>query len=242
MRWAIVAGLTTAGCGWAASGPDAATASCECFPVFGCKDGKVIEGGYGELSCPFVFAGGCERAVYTCSAGCTVEMESEVSGPGVASPALCAETPPAQVGDPCSLGSCLPTRAQVAAEGTVTQQYLACDVGTSACVVAAAPVVDHYLDPCPASAALVPPGPTVNGMIGAYSDGFDDRHVCLLAWDAATSTVVSGVSIQCYGDWDCPDGAMCDDHVPQALASSLPTPWAVCRPGARGTPLDPARL
>ena len=242
--------VAVGGCGGSSErgSPDAAPSPgdgvCECFPDFVCTHGQVDHVFSRGLPCTYANACG---DTYTCTNGCTVDtridtMDVRIGNPPL--PVFCAETPSAQVGDPCGLDDdCLPTRAETAADGSVTQAYLACDFVAHTCAAAPAPVVPGYLAPCPASAATVAAGPNVYGMVSADADGLDSRWVCLVAWDAGASALVSGVTVPCSGDWDCPDGALCDDRLPRLTAAYLPAPLAVCRPGGpRGAALDPARI
>lgn len=218
---------------------------CECFTEIGCRSGQAVHSGTGEIPCDEWYAGFCEDyGGHACTAGCYVESVVGSESPRLSyapSAVFCLETPAAQLGDSCA-NDCLPTRAQVATDGTVTQQYLQCGGTTTAmCVAAPPPVIDNYLAPCPNAAARWG-GPGANGITGASDDGFAFTYVCLLAWDPATATTASGATIQCVGDWDCPDGSLCDDHVAQIPADYF-GPIAVCRPGGpRGEPIDPARL
>jgi hypothetical protein len=162
---------------------------------------------------------------------------------------LCVDTPEAMIGDACNGmdQECLPTRAHVATDGTVTdQQYLRCDYTTSTCVAASAPVFEDanrqpfYLTRC-ADLTLTQYG--VDGVNGTVLTGGYDvpgRYAaCLLAWDAATQTVASGLTATCYGDWECPTGALCDGSVNLIATAGMHV--AVCKPGPRGM-LTPAML
>jgi hypothetical protein len=172
-----------------------------------------------------------------CASGCLVEFTTAQSYWGVPhsvyDPAVfCAETPEARVGDPCTTFSeglvkeCLPTRAQVDANGVVIgQTYLAC--GVSTCASRPPPIVPEYLAPCPTDVVEQHGGNNVNGIVGAGT------HLCLLAWDAVTQTTKSGKTISCLGDWECPQDALCDD-----LGVSF---FGACKPGPRGV-LTPAML
>ncbi len=151
---------------------------------------------------------------------------------------LCAETPVAQLGDPCAAQgeACLPTRATLAPDGTVTgQQHLVCGADRT-CIGTTAPTVPSYLAPC-APPVLEQYGTA--GQLGVVADPDRASAACLLAWDAATSAIASGQSIVCVGDWECPAGALCDDQLPLLTPSTAPV--AVCKPGPRGT-LTPAML
>jgi hypothetical protein len=60
---------------------------------------------------------------------------------------LCAETPPAAVGQPCSSDAeCLPFATLTAVDGTVVRQLLVCDTGTQTCAAATTvpPRIDLY--------------------------------------------------------------------------------------------------
>jgi hypothetical protein len=217
----------------------------ECFYVRSCQQGLVHEVDTGAVPCDAWHGPDTcyDHGTFMCTQGCTIESQVEWPlDPRIAMPdgaIFCAETPVAALGGPCN-HDCLPTRAEVAADGTVTQQYLECaddSSGGYVCAAAPPPVVDGYLAPCPMTAAHYG-GPGVNGVFSAYDDGFDLVHECLLAWDAASGTIANGETIPCIGDWECPDSSLCDDR----LALQTP-PLAVCRPGGpRGAPLDPGRL
>src|SRR6185437_487763 len=152
----------------------------------------------------------------TCAGGCAVEVEMPwlPTYAAIANPAiLCADTPEAKAGDACSYqaGDCLPTRARLAADGTVAaQEYLSCD--GHACVAAAPPIVADYLKPCPIVDDYRTPG-----LVGVlYGTGGS----CLLAWDAAAGVMRSGQTIECAGDWACPGGSLCDDQIADATGGA----------------------
>jgi hypothetical protein len=210
----------------------------ECGPVMGCKDGEVLDFQASVVPPDFVTPTVCEdRSLRRCTAGCAIESLEYDYDPDLDPAILCAETPDAHEGDPCTVDDdCLPTRATVDASGVVTQAYLACDATSGACVAASPPPpAATWMQPCP-SAVAIAGKPGVNGLA---ADEFGEP--CLLAWDAATSTIANGLTPNCIGDWDCPAGTVCDDAVPP-LEVFGDDPIAVCRPGARGTPLDPSTL
>ena len=182
----------------------------------------------------------------TCTTGCALEVESDrglydqlsTSLPAsdlyalVTRPeALCAETPDAQPGDACSSYAlapnsqpCVPTRAQLGSDGTVTgQAYLAC-APTGTCVTAPAPTIAGYLTACAGSGATA-------GSAGV--DVFGSDHACLVA-PGSDGTVASGLTIRCVGDWECPQGSLCDDQIAvRATTEPLQSTTAVCKPGPR---------
>jgi len=178
-----------------------------------------------------------------CSAGCAIETSLMLGSPdvaeieyfGSAAHVLCAETPEPHIGDACSTtgpAPCLPTRAQVASDGTVTgQSYLACVSGT--CQAAAAPPVANYLQACDSQTLATYGMEGVNGTIA-----YGGKIACLLAWDEASQSVKSGVTRWCVGDWQCPSGSLCDDEV---FPAGNTMRAAVCKPGPRGV-LTPAML
>lgn len=170
----------------------------------------------------------------TCAAGCAVEGTMSWGNwmdPKPPPQKLCVEAPTADVGTPC--GVCIPTRAVLAADGTVeSMTYLQCQSGT--CAATTAPVVAGYLQSCGAGVVSPYQSPGVNGLVGTGSPG----QYCLIAWDSATSAVRSGVTRQCMGDWYCPEGSLCDDDM--ARLDTGPR-LGVCKPGPRGT-LTPAML
>lgn len=154
--------------------------------------------------------------------------------------ALCAETPEAKVGDACDPGerqlttfvlpskSCLPTRARLAADGTVLgQSYLQCVSGT--CQAASAPVVTRYLEACDSALVAQYAMMNVNGVVAEAPAV--NREACLLAWDGTETR--SGVTMTCVGDWQCPEGSLCDDQM--TMLKPATSPVAVCKPGPRGT-------
>lgn len=181
--------------------------------------------------------------------------------------ALCTGTPDARAGDACTEPGyvsttlpCVPTHAQLGSDGTVTgQTYLACQNNT--CVAASPPTVANYLATCPAystgSAGSAGSGAgsdsaagSGSAMTGVWADvGFlvdnetsvslSPLNVCLFAWDAATQKLATGATIGCIGDWECPQGSLCDDELPVFGTASAPV--AVCKPGPRGV-LVPSML
>lgn len=175
----------------------------------------------------------------TCAQGCAVDVNRSSIGSGdpvVADPALlCADTPAAKVGDACGPQQpCLPTRAILAADGTVTgQTYLACGAGGT-CVEAAAPTIPGYLQACDATTVATYGVADATGLV-VLGD-----QACLIAWDAAAGAATSGVTRACVGDWECPAGGLCDDRLTR-LDAQTGTIVAVCKPGPRGT-LTPAML
>ena len=134
---------------------------------------------------------------------------------------LCAETPAAMIGDGCGGGGCLPTRAVAQSDGSVTQTYLTCDFATITCIEVPPPVIEGWLEPC--DGVTEPPSPDFAG-----ASGF-----CLVQHVSATSCLLTGRTVECRGDWECPAGASCDDSIPGG-----PGYGGLCRPGARGTPID----
>ncbi|HLL25707.1 MAG TPA: hypothetical protein VK427_26400, partial [Kofleriaceae bacterium] len=185
----------------------------------------------------------------TCTQGCAVDTSlrefAPTSNQGAlrssipkflfAPRVLCAETPQAAVGDSCKLNGtmpCLPTRAQLAADGTVTgQTYLVCGADEK-CAAAPAPVIPQYLEPCAPSYITQYGHPGVNAFATTGSGA------CLLAWNTATQAVATGRTTKCVGDWDCPAGSLCDDQVVSVHFNDFS---AVCKPGPRGV-LTPAML
>ena len=163
----------------------------------------------------------------SCAGGCAVSVDMQwlPTYAALAHPAiLCAETPAAKAGDPCTnqADDCLPTRAQLAADGTVSaQDYLTCSAG--ACVHAAAPVVAHYLERC---------GNVDDYAVGTVGVSYGSAGSCLVAWDPARGAMTSGQTIECAGDWACPSGSLCDDQIADARGSA--TKLGVCKPGPRG--------
>lgn len=182
------------------------------------------------------------RDKVTCATGCALQARFTFpSFPIMPMPApelFCAGVPEAQVGDACSTQgvSCVPTHARLAADGTVASQtYLACDPTTNGgvCAIVPAPTITNYLTAC--SVALVAQFgiEDVNGVVVP-----DEFGGCLLAWDPAAGAVTSGITRRCLGDWQCPDGSLCDDQLNKVSGAS---PAAVCKPGPRGM-LTPAML
>jgi hypothetical protein len=238
MRVQLLVWIGLAACGSGPAGvgiPDAGSDACvpwECFASVACSNAQAYRTGGGELPCERGMVCALERT--TCSAGCALD----VSVPGGFEftgdvSALCAETPAAAIGDSCE-HQCLPTRAAIAADGTVTQQYLACvddpSRGTSACAAAPAPVVDSYLQAC--SAYQLSDARNRAGVDGVIDDD------CLVAWDGAT--LHAGSTFRCLGDWDCPDGSLCDDQL--FYAGDPDRSPGVCKPGGPRGVIDPALL
>jgi hypothetical protein len=181
-----------------------------------------------------------QQSTVTCTS-CALELDRVIFNElrpgsleylGSAAQVLCAETPEAQVGDACNVTGtepCLPTRAQLNGDGTVSgQSYLACNVTSGQCEAAGAPDVPMYLQACDA---------TTLSQYG-IANAVGTAGPCLIAWNSSTQTAASGQTRECVGDWDCPEGALCDDQIaPLGTSARL----AVCKPGPRGT-LTPAML
>jgi hypothetical protein len=224
MRLAIAALLLIAGCNLYRrdadddsadddAAPDASVDGsgeiCDCWPMLACNAMVVYEwGGFGPED-PDACEQSCLIDSYPCTNGCDVEGATFYEW-DFAPEALCAGTPDAVVGDACT-SVCIPTH------GT----YLACDPSTHQCVATSAPVVEDWLAPC-----VDVPAPPQPGFVGV-----DALHSCLMQDVPAASCFATAHSIQCNGDWECPEGATCDDDLPGGGGA-----W--CRPGARGTPLD----
>jgi hypothetical protein len=262
--WTVTAAMLISCGGSTASQPDASGRDpndiSECSPVGGVASCQGT-----TATTTIYFAGGstsltlCHAAPAdadaTC-ASCAVTATSnsqDVAAVGAHPELLCAETAEAKLGDVCftpyfpqnsssaapaldTAIPCLPTRAKLAADGTVSgQDYLACDQAAGRCVAAPAPTVAAYLQAC--DAAIVAQYGTT-GAVGVVerTDG-----ACLIAWDATANAAKSGQTVECIGDWECPAGALCDDQM-TVLSETAPThPIAVCKPGPRGT-LTPAML
>jgi hypothetical protein len=190
-----------------------------------------------------------KAATAMCTEGCAVESSLtinssttggalfEIANFGNNAALLCAETAEAKVGDSCTAyfgdKPCLPTRARLNSDGTVaTQSYLYCDPSTLTCVSAGVIAPTGYLLKC-SDTIIAQYG--VTGVNGHVTTGLG---ACLLAWDSATQSVKSGISRVCVGDWNCPQGALCDDGLDPLDGL---TPRAVCKPGPRGV-LTPAML
>ena len=188
----------------------------------------------------------------SCAAGCAVTNTVAQRGAiphyamaqyAHAPAALCTETPEAKVGDTCSaqepIRGCIPTRAKLAADGTVIgHDYLTCDGNSKLCVAASpAPFAAAACD----AATLAQYGTAnANGVVALDpldTTSWTARRACLLAWNTATQTIASSTSISCIGDWQCPAGALCDDQIAMIGTAKI----AVCKPGPRGT-LTPAML
>lgn len=171
----------------------------------------------------------------SCANGCSVSgSETFLTSYAMTPISLCAETPDVQIGDSCTT-SCVPTRAALAGDGTVlSEAYLACDSGSHRCVAQNAPVLPNYLHACDPSIVAQHNGQSVNGVDGSPNAWMSS---CLLAWDSAAQAMTSGVTHVCIGDWECPEGSLCDDQITSLVGG----PLAVCKPGPRGT-LTPAML
>jgi hypothetical protein len=180
-----------------------------------------------------------------CATGCAIDGAvrldygaPEFLGDIFADPSsLCAGAPEAKAGDACGpTAPCLPTRAQLRDDGTVTgQAYLTC--GGGLCAPADAPVVERYLQPCDAEILATYGGP---GVVGVAGDPQRDRAACLLAWDDQAQALTSGVTVTCIGDWQCPAASLCD-HRLTFLSTRRVAVFGVCKPGPRGA-LTPAML
>jgi hypothetical protein len=196
--------------------PDAECTIWECQAFEVCNGGVVSWSGgadtdgqcFAEDPCP-------DPLTYACAEGC--DVNGAFFDPAIDPSILCHETPTKMIGDPCG---CLPTRAIPQPDGSVLQQYLTCGAN-NLCEAAEPPVVDGWLGPC---AAINVPA-DYNG--AKYSsDGW-----CLVQSVGGTCSE-SVKTIDCIGDWQCPQGASCDDSLAGAEGG------AFCRPGARGAPLD----
>ena len=216
------------------------------FSSLSCAGGAAVgSSAYGRstsrtIACPLPD----QRFTATCAQGCAIAQQgtwSAIDATALADPrVLCAETPAAKVGDPCDAQRpCLPTRAVIAADGTVSgQTYLACGAGGT-CVEAAPPTIAGFLGPCTAAVVQQFGIAGATGYVELGGGGYDaGGDVCLIAWDAAAKAPASGVSHTCAGDWDCPAGALCDDRLGELNGVGQA---AVCKPGPRGT-LTPAML
>lgn len=253
-----------AGCTWdyasSAGDPDARPPDAPYMPPTNCGLGypssqtASCEAGTAHVSTIFYFNMGGTHSMCTmthaatvpCASGCAVETslelfntsDLEIADLGEHAEVLCAETPEAKVGDVCgglyTGPNCRPTRAHLNADGTVaSQNYLACDYTTKRCVTSGAPIVSSYLQACDSATVANHSGTDVKGRVKLTGTA-----ACLLAYDSSTSTMRSGVTRVCLGDWDCPAGSLCDDMIP---ALDAITPLAVCKPGPRGS-LTPAML
>lgn len=189
-----------------------------------------------------------QKSQVTCTAGCAIDgllapdPPNELEPFGSRADVMCSETPEATLGQPCTKTGdkpCLPTRAQIAEDGSVAgQTYLACDDATLTCVPAAAPTFAGFLHPCDSDVVAAFAQPGINGKIRtSWVDVWSS--MCLLAWDDAANRMTSGKTRVCVGDWQCPAGSLCDDKVTD-LEYDAPQ-RAVCKPGPRSV-LTPAML
>lgn len=236
----LLAGLALAACAGNDGGDD----------VVGCPQPGVISSCVGADATVSIRGGGTTSQTLHCNEndrdyhavcdnGCAPARTAGTPTVGDPDPTLlCDTTTYAAVGDACDLTShpCLPTHATVGPDGTVIgQTYLTCDSGTLKCVAAPAPIVTGYLEACDA-ATIARYGTT--GVNGAVVVDPSTDQACMLAWDAAAGAITSGSTITCVGDWQCPEGALCDDRI-APLANDAAV--AVCKPGPRGL-LTPAML
>lgn len=208
-----------------------------CYGEVSCRDDKAHVTGNEAIPC-HEWDGSCPSRTVTCAEGCDLPMSAENDfddGWWDRVEILCAETPAAQVGDPCA-NDCLPTRAVADATGAVTQTYLSCDFASRTCAAAEPPLIESYLAPCPETAAAHA-GPGVSGISSAAPDtGPGADALCLVAWDETAQAMRHGMTVGCIGDWQCPEGASCDASL-ATLPADDRSPGPVCRPGARGAPL-----
>jgi hypothetical protein len=203
----------------------------ECSALLQCRAGVAYQRTHAPIACE-LWEGSCPGNARGCSTSCDVAFTASPAGAEGDNWAdllhvFCAETPVAQVGDSCA-NRCLPTRAVAAANGTATQQYLACDSSLGTCVAADPPTIADYLGACtPMGEAWKTPGAT----------GFADAgsHACLVAYSPQTQTSKLAATIYCVGDWECPQGSSCDDGLLNLERPDIV--HGVCRPGARGEPL-----
>lgn len=197
----------------------------DCWSTYSCHDGDVYAT-FGSDSSDDETCG--YGVVYECANGCDAEWselwEDEIAE---ASPEqLCAGAADRQVGDACwYAASCWPTHAVAQPDGSVTQVYLTCDSTLHQCVETSAPTLERWLEPCG------PQRDVPSEFHGWAEGGF--YGACLIDRTAAGCSM-SGTTKLCNGDWDCPIGATCDHSLP----TTSWVPRAVCRPGARGLPLD----
>ena len=230
MRRAVILAILCSGCGSPEglslpedAGIDADTCGIvDCWDELYCRDGVVTRIYETDRACED-YGGVCPVTETSCQLGCDLDGVGYFEDPEteLEPVRLCAETPAAIAGDTCNDATlCLPTRAAVQPDGTVTQTYLTCDAGT--CVETAPPVIEGWLEPC--DGVTEPPSPDFVGL----------DELCLIQHVSATSCLQTGRTVNCRGDWECPAGATCDDAIPGTPAYG----GAFCRPGPRGAPID----
>jgi hypothetical protein len=199
----------------------------ECSALLQCRAGVAYQRTHAPIACE-LWQGSCPGSARGCTTGCDVAFTASPDGDWAELlHVFCEETAVAKVGDSCA-SRCLPTRAVAGTNGTVTQQYLACDSSLGTCVAADPPTVADYLGACtPMGEAWKTPGAT----------GFADAgtHACLVAYSPQTQTSKIASTIYCVGDWECPQGSSCDDGLLNLEHPDIV--HGVCRPGARGAPL-----
>ncbi len=203
-----------------------------CDAPMRCVDGAVPRYDVTPMPC-WAWQDQCEPVQeLVCAAGCDVEGSTWLIGMGSVDDArMCAEYPTARLGDLCPRGEyeCRPTRLERLASGELHQTYLECANGV--CIEDPPPPTGIYLQPCdqtdPARLApLVGSGRT--GVVVANS------RPCLVT-DVA-GCLYTAYTPSCVGDWNCPQGASCDDGL-EFLSGSSSGLDGLCRPGLRDTPL-----
>ena len=230
MRWTALAVLVlTAACRFYGASndgdsmpdaaPDAWPEVIDCWATLTCRGGSVYST-YGSDSSDDPTCG--YGVAYVCDDGCDVEGAGYFDAEANFEPArLCAGAPDLTSGDGCwGDGPCWPTHGVAQPDGTLTQEYLRCDRDLHECVATEPPTVDYWLQPCTTYETLPP-------------DFHGVSRQCLVDQDEA-GCAITGATYVCRGDWECPEGATCDDSLPDTAT------WAraVCRPGPRGAPLS----
>jgi hypothetical protein len=175
-------------------------AACETYEIASCLDGLARVTIESFDGCAVSVA---REQACTCSVEFARMNLGERSAPSLDLAILCDETPTMFAGSSCGPTLCLPTRAELAPDGTVERQrYIVC--GEETCIPRPPPVIANYGARCtPAD----------------YDEREPSRAACLVVG------AQTGASEYCIGDWECPQGMLCDDRIAMR---------PVCKPGPRG--------
>ena len=118
-----------------------------------------------------------------------------------------------------------PRPNSVTADGTVLNQYLACDGSPRTCVETDPPDVYNYLGDCGTI-------PTLEASAVGYVEG-SICDWCLVVDDPGAGCTWAGCSTICFGDHQCPPGSICDNTL-ENLTPGVDSTYAVCKPGGPG--------
>lgn len=154
---------------------------------------------------------------YKCQRGCRTDVDS--IGPYDDPSLMCEEFRPKHLGDPCTEEAhCRPEGDVIGEDGSVSTEYLTCDVEAGQCVAREPPVIADLYATCDLHVTSPPDG--------SYTGGVVETDLCtggVCAWfDHQSETcILQFCTAECATNGDCPPGTRCE---------TFQYVWHICMP------------